>query len=40
MKKTLITTGLIATLGFAAFIFTEANHTNTGYIISVSDEDI
>lgn len=40
MKKTLIITGLIAILGFAVFIFTEANHINTGYIISVSDEDI
>ncbi|MBT2641760.1 DUF3221 domain-containing protein [Bacillus sp. ISL-41] len=31
---------IIAFLGISAFIFTEANHINTGYIISVSNEDI
>lgn len=40
MKRLLIITSFIAMLGIAAFIFTEANHIDTGYIISVTEKDI
>jgi hypothetical protein len=40
MKKWITIISLIAIIGFAFYIFTEAKHLDTGYIISVTENDI
>jgi len=40
MKKWITIISLITIIGFAFYIFTEAKHLDTGYIISVTDNNI